>query len=136
MISRTERFDVDVMEKLLCHSGIPTEVKSRLRKYKKRAIDGNNVAINYKFGKEWVERKQGRIFPDASLGLASFPRQIRSALAKSYYWDVDIENAQPSILREICKKNGWSHGVLDKFIEQGISKRVTANWSRRIRESA
>jgi hypothetical protein len=118
MISRTERFDVDVMEKLLCHSGIPTEVKSRLRKYKKRAIDGNNVAINYKFGKEWVERKQGRIFPDASLGLASFPRQIRSALAKSYYWDVDIENAQPSILREICKKNGWSHGVLDKFIEQ------------------
>jgi hypothetical protein len=117
-IIRNEHFDVDMMEKLLRHEGVSQKDKTMLRKYKKRAIDGNQVQTKYVFGKNWAERGEGRLFPEAGLGLASMSRKIRGALAKRFYFDVDIENAQPTILRELCKRESWDCPVLEEFIEK------------------
>ena len=49
--------------------------------------------------------KYGRVFPKKSLGLTSFSKKIRNTLLSNKYIDIDIHNAQPSILWNICNSN-------------------------------
>lgn len=114
---RREIYDADVMEKLLAHEGIGQQTKKLLQKYKKRAYDGNHLNVTYQYGKRMETAQVGRLHPEHSLGLSAFERNIRSALAQKYYWDLDMENAQPTLLFNLCKKYGWKSEQIGLFIK-------------------
>jgi hypothetical protein len=115
---RKEIYDADVMEKLLTHPGIAKKEKDMLRKYKKRAINGNIVQVSYIYGKNLETAQIGRLCAENGMGLANFSRNIRSALAQTYYWDLDMENAQPTILANLAKEKGWNCEKTLEFIEK------------------
>ena len=46
----------------------------------------------------------GRVYPTNGLSLANVRRPLRHTLAKGQYIDIDIKNAQPTILEQICVK--------------------------------
>ena len=98
LVTKTELFDVDMLQKLVMKEGIAHTDKVNLQRYRKRRINANEVLIPYDFGKDYKCLQLGRIHPTPYCGLAVFPKDIRAALAQKYYWDVDIENAQPTLL--------------------------------------
>jgi len=104
LITKTELYDVDMLQKLVMKEGIAHKDKLDLQRYHKRRINANHVLIPYDFGKEYKALQIGRIHPSPYCGLAVFPKDIRAALAQKYYWDVDIENAQPTLLIVLAKQ--------------------------------
>jgi hypothetical protein len=51
------------------------------------------------------KHKWGRAFPCKSLGLSTMRRKVRNALIKGLYYDCDLKNAQPEIIRNLCESN-------------------------------
>jgi len=49
--------------------------------------------------------KYGRVFPTKSLGLTSLSKQVRNTLIKDTHIDLDLCNAQPAIVYNICIAN-------------------------------
>jgi hypothetical protein len=62
--------------------------------------------------------KKGRIYPQPFLGLATFPKDIRAALAAAHYDEIDMENSQPVLLAQIGKKEGLLMASLDEYVEK------------------
>jgi len=113
----TEIYDIDAMESLLRHNGVNHDSKKRLRAYKKRTVNGNKVHVEYAYGKDWKTLAIGRLYVMNSIGLQAFPKEIRACLAKKYYWDIDMKNAQPIILLELAKKEGWICDTIKEFVD-------------------
>jgi len=63
------------------------------------AVGGSLV----KYGKP--KHKWGRAFPYKSLGLSCFRKVVRNTLINDYYYDFDLKNAQPEIIRLLCESN-------------------------------
>lgn len=112
---KTELFDVDVLQKLVMKDGITQKDKADLQRYRRRRINGNQIMIQYDFGKAWKKASMGRLYPSPCVGLAMFPKDIRAALAQKYYWDIDIENAQPVMLVTAAKKYKVSCSALEEY---------------------
>lgn len=56
----------------------------------------------------------GRRFSTKSLqGLS---RKIRHTIAKDIYYDLDIANAHPTFLQQLCKKMNFENEILDRYI--------------------
>ena len=119
-ITKTEMFDADVMHGLSKHEGIPFDIKKLLKTYRKKAINGNRVPVSYMFGKNLLS--YGRISPAGGLGLASLRSDIRSALAAKYYIDIDMANAQPVLLIQMCKQRGWLCPCLEDYVANRAHK--------------
>jgi hypothetical protein len=115
-INKSELFDVDTMEGLLRHEGVCEHVKADLRRYKKRRINGNTVQITYDYSEGVRDFKKGRVYPVPFVGLATFPRDIRAALAAKYYDEIDCENSQPVLLVQIAKREGLSATALEEYV--------------------
>ena len=115
-IVKTERYDVNAMENLLCADQVSEADKKRLRAYKRLRTNGNEVQIVYEYGKQFKGAAYSRIYPQKGLGLQAFPGAIRACLAQKYYWDVDMENAQPTILLQMSKASGWVCDRLEDYI--------------------
>lgn len=120
LITKTELYDVDVLQKLLIKDGISHKDKTDLQRYRKRRINANEVLIPYDFGKEQKALQIGRIHPHPYCGLAVFPKDIRAALAQKYYWDIDIENAQPNLLLVLAKKYNVECPALQEYCLQRV----------------
>ena len=87
------------------------QLKAYLTKYKKK-LDG--FVIDYKKAKHgW-----GRVFPTKSLGITSFAKKTRNTLIKNTYYDFDLKNAQPEILRNICKANNIECPIIEKYCNE------------------
>lgn len=87
------------------------QLKSYLDKFKKK---NNCFVVNYKKARHgW-----GRVFPIKSLGLTSFAKKTRNTLIKDTYYDFDLKNCQPEILRNICKANNILCPVIDKYCNE------------------
>lgn len=114
-IVKTEVFDPDMLHVVSNHEGIPGSIKRTLKAYRKKAVNGNEVPVIYEFGKEWASLQKGRISPQKGLGLSCFRGDVRRALAAKYYWDLDMANAQPSILVALCKQKGWQCEKLQEY---------------------
>lgn len=52
-----------------------------------------------------------------SRSLQECPRPIRHAIAKNIYYDIDIKNAHPTFLLNYCRGKGWSHPVLEQYVD-------------------
>lgn len=93
-----------------------SDEKQQLSKYK-MIIDKNKAVVKYKRTKGM---SYGRVFPFQSLSLYSIRREIRHTLAKEYYEDIDIQNAHPHVLLQICKGNN----IECKYLERYVNKRA------------
>lgn len=73
-------------------------------------------------------KNMGRYFADGAVSIQSMNRRLRHSLVDGIYVDVDIVNAQPSILLEIIKtevfnKNLESKIIPHEYLEQYVSSR-------------
>ena len=59
----------------------------------------------------------GRVYPINNVGLCMTRRQLRHTLAKEYYFDIDLVNAQPTILYQVCKSNTIECKLLKEYIK-------------------
>jgi hypothetical protein len=116
-IVKTERFDINMMDNLASHDGVSVDVKKQLKAYKKMRENGNVVQVVYEYGKDLKKLQIGRLYPQKGLGLQNFPSDVRAALAEKYYHDIDMVNSQPTLLAQICEKNGWKCDHLNDYVE-------------------
>ena len=65
-------------------------------------IKNGKAKIQYKRPKNI---NYGRVTPHNALGLFSIRRELRHTLARNNYIDIDIINAHPSILLQLCEYN-------------------------------
>lgn len=113
---KNELFNPNAMKCLLNHNGIAYDTKQQLKKYFKKRQNGNCVQCVYDWCKEYSTYQVGRVYVAHSNGLQGFPREIRNALAKGFYWDLDMVNAHPTILLQVCKNKGWMCTQLDNYV--------------------
>lgn len=113
-----ESIDVNILDKLI-NSDLLNDnewnEKQQLINYKKLIING---LAKVKYNR--VDKIPfGRVNPYKSLGLHTIRRQIRHTLAKNTYVDIDIVNAHPVILYQICKE----HNINCKYLKKYVSRR-------------
>jgi hypothetical protein len=86
-VQKIEVFDADFARELKANPDVPKEERDKLRRYLKKCENVNHVRVVYKLGK--LMRTQhlnlGRLCATDAVGLQSFSRDVRSALAGRYY---------------------------------------------------
>ena len=92
--------------------------KEQLKAYK-RLYNKKELVFAVKYG--LPRHTLGRVSPYKALGITGFSRRIRNTLIKDYYRDLDLSNAQPYILYNICKNNGMEDDC--HFLNQLIHDR-------------
>lgn len=118
-VQKVEVFDVEFARELKSNADIPKEERDRLRRYVKKCENVHHIRVTYKLGKHMRSQNGslGRLCASEGLGLQSFPRDIRAALAQRYYWDVDVVNAQPTLIVQYCEREGWECKALKRYVE-------------------
>lgn len=99
------------------------QLTSYLLNYKKKL---NGFSVKYKK----ASHKWGRVFPVRSLGLTSFAKKTRNTLIKDNYYDFDLKNAQPCILKGLCSNNGIECDIITEYCnnrENIIADIITAS---------
>ena len=115
-VSKTEIFDLDMANELLQNDNIGKDEQAKLRGYIRRRTRGREVEITYVLGVKAKTTMLGRFVAKGGVGMQTLPRDIRNALAKPYYWDIDMKNAQPVLLLQLAKQKGWEHTALEKYV--------------------
>lgn len=87
--------------------------------YVKKTENINEVRTRYMLGRRVRHEADniGRLVAEGGIGLQTFCRDVRNALATNYYHDLDIVNSQPVILAQLCDRNGWACPLLKRYIE-------------------
>lgn len=87
--------------------------------YTKKTENINEVRTRYMLGRRVRHEADniGRLVAEGGIGLQTFCRDVRNALAMNYYHDLDIVNSQPVILAQLCDRNGWACPMLKRYIE-------------------
>jgi hypothetical protein len=89
--------------------------KIHLENYRAKYIKNKKIIkVNYKI----TQIGYGRVSVIGSLSLGSMKREIRHTLAKEYYVDIDIVNAHPNIIHQICIHNNIQCKQLTKYINE------------------
>jgi len=85
-------------------------MKTHLETYRQKIVD-DKVQVEY------IKPKHGygRVHPRGGLGLMSMPRQVRNALIGNRYCDFDLANAQPEMIRNVCRSNNIDCPAIDKY---------------------
>lgn len=108
-----EKTNKNTINKLLISEHLNAYEKRMLTRYKKKIVN-NEVDVIYRYGNGC---DSGRIFAKESLSLQMFRKEIRHTLARDIYKDIDIRNAHPELLKQLCDKNGWKCDRLTEYIE-------------------
>ena len=96
------------------------QMEGYLKKYKK-----SDKGIPVKYNK--AKHGYGRVFPSKSLGLTSLVKKTRNTLIKDNMIDIDMSNAQPSIILNLAQANNIPCPFNDQYInnrEQILSEVV------------
>lgn len=120
-----EPIDYDALELLLKSNLLKTYTttdnkpydgeKAHLLKYKKNYTKRfKSVKVNY-VRSDLIE--YGRVNPQYSLGLHCLKKQVRHTLCGKYLVDIDIVNAHPTILLNICEKYNYPCDKLKHYIK-------------------
>lgn len=113
-IKKTEVFDVDFANQLLGGTILSKQEQLKLKAYMGRRQRSHEVEVHYFLGKKTIDTV-GRLCAKGGIGLQTLPRDIRAALTRKDYWDIDMKNAQPTLLLQLAKKKGWEHTYLEQF---------------------
>lgn len=76
--------------------------KEQLQKYFK-LYNAPLGGVSVKYSKP--KHKWGRSFPIKSLGLSCFRKVVRNTLINDLYYDFDLKNCQPELIRLLCESN-------------------------------
>jgi len=117
-ITKTEKFDVEFVKQLIDNPSVLKEEREKLKRIMKERVRGNELDIVYKLGKNCKHEYLGRLCSLRGLGLQNLQKDIRAALTSELYWDIDMVNAQPTILKQYCEKNGFDCTLLKKYIDE------------------
>jgi phage/plasmid-associated DNA primase len=86
--------------------------KEQISKYFK--LYNNTIGgVPVKYGKP--KHKWGRAFPFKSLGLSCFRKIVRNTLINDLYYDFDLKNAQPEIIRLLCESNNIPCPIIKRY---------------------
>jgi phage/plasmid-associated DNA primase len=96
-----EKFDINMIKKLISADGIDEIVRNKLKEYYHKINENGYVHVNYSCS----DTDMGRLYAHGGLSLQSFKKYIRHALAKDIYIDIDIVNAHPVLIMQYCEKN-------------------------------
>lgn len=89
-----------------------TEIVTRLKLYKSKASKGS-VSVKYAF----TIPDFGRVYASGKyISMGSFPREIRSTLAKDNYVDIDVNNCHPVLAVQLCDKFGIPCDELRNYV--------------------
>lgn len=79
----------------------------------------------------------GRAYSKMGLSIAHFSKQIRHTIAKGNYIDIDMENAHPTILLQICEQNKIECSHLKNYVDnrEKIIELANPTNDKNIRES-
>jgi hypothetical protein len=116
-IVKVEEFDVELAEWIVNNKDIPKNEREAVRRLLKDRVRGNKHDTTYKLGKDIKHEDLGRFHAKGGVGLQCCWADTRAALAQRYYWDVDIRNAQPTLLQQYAQTRGWICEVLKHFNE-------------------
>jgi hypothetical protein len=100
-----------VLEKRECRTVFATpslQLSGYARNYMKKY---DAIPVEYSRGKS----KLGRVYPKGSLGLCSIPRVVRNTLIRNHYYDFDIVNCHPSLMRAVLMANGIDLSKFRRF---------------------
>ena len=116
VVVKKERINPVILTQLLSHPDITDEARTALRAYQRRVKEGR-VEVHYTLGYKVKasEEFSGRYYPKGGLTLQGLPREVRNLLAGEFYYDVDLKNAQPTLLLQMARKRGLVCPVLDEF---------------------
>ena len=120
-----EPIDIEILDKLISSDLLRENFHNPFAEYNnsneldqltkyKALIDKQefaNVRYNKVNGMDY-----GRVNPVGALGLFPIRREIRQTLSKSKLIDIDIENAHPVMLLQICEQNNIDHTYLKKYV--------------------
>lgn len=117
-ITKTETFDVDFAKWIVENKDISDDDRKVVRRLYKERMDGNKHETKYKLGKDMKHTDfPGRLCAVRGAGLQCVSRDCRAALAQKFYWDVDVRNAQPTLLQQYAETRGWVCSVLTRYNE-------------------
>ncbi len=85
-----------------------------LRAYLKKSKKGA-MKVEYKYFSKKL--KLGRLEADANMSLQQMVREVRSTITEGKYDDIDMVNAQPSLLSWLCKKMKIHHRWLSYYTD-------------------
>ena len=89
------------------------EERPKFIRYAERIeLEGDFLMVKYHQTNEG-----GRLYAEGSLSLQGFSNDIKVILGKSIYHDIDICNTHPTLLYQLCQKNGWETPELRDYIE-------------------
>nr|NIQ13075.1 hypothetical protein [Candidatus Dadabacteria bacterium] len=77
-----------------------TNINHQLRTY--QSVYDKKIGA-YKIQYKKPRHKFGRVHPKGSLGFTCFSRKIRNTMMYKNYIDIDIQNCQPVIIRDIAR---------------------------------
>lgn len=128
---KREQFDPTILKQILNHDGIGYDTKQQLKRYNKKRTNGNVVEVIYDYASSYRGVPVGRVYVAGGIGLQAFERDVRNALARKLYHDVDIENAHASILLTICRENGWMCDKLAEYVNHRelILRRIVRHYN-------
>jgi len=92
--------------------------KEMINKYLQN-YNKNLGGISVKYGKP--KHKWGRSFPYKSLGLSCIRKVVRNSLIDGIYYDCDLKNAQPEIIRNLCESNNIPCPIIKQYCSNRVS---------------
>ena len=81
------------------------------KKYLEKSRHGLQV-VNYR-----QRNSKGRYYAIGQLSLQTLCREIRHTISSEYYNDIDMVNAHPVFLNQLCKKHDFPCKSLDEYIQ-------------------
>lgn len=78
----------------------------------------HNIAerkVAYEPKKEFGEKGYGRVYANGRGSLETLPRKYRENLCAKLYWDIDMVNAQPTLLRQYAERYGMAMPTIEAY---------------------
>lgn len=113
-----EKVDVEILGKLITAEDTPEHIRVQLRKYYSKLNQNGVIPVAYFFGQSIENNEVGRLYGQGGLTLQSLKKEVRHALAKGTYWDIDMANAQPNLLMQYCLLNKIKCPILISYIRK------------------
>jgi len=98
------------------YNGVATTYKTELEQIIKFKERYNIKLKSFSASHHLAKHKWGRVQPSNYLSTSIFHRPTRHSLCMANYVDIDMINAQPTIIAEICRLNNITNKFLVKYV--------------------
>lgn len=98
------------------YNGVATTYKTELEQIIKFKERYNIKLKSFSASHHLAKHKWGRVQPSNYLSTSIFHRPTRHSLCMDRYVDIDMVNAQPTIIAEICRLNDITNKFLVKYV--------------------